>query len=332
MQRPTPSPVPSLWGWKSNNNGGPVEPVQHHLQTQTPLGPDMFKHVDQWLTRETPLDTRYTNHEHRDIGSSMSMSMMESDSHVPCSKDFYDDDDNPPSGSASDDRGELAACRSIPGLLIDPTERYPVNVSHDDVCESPPHQLQFPSVNKRKAECDHFSEDAMLAKRLAVDLSIASRREGIQKEVMCLGDSSRRKILKSKRKTSSVLQDQDGRIGHRSSPRLSRSKSAGVIQAFKKQSNKKTTHVLVPLKLEQGYDAGDELEDEDVTRKNNEEIEEYLICPHELIESSEATRDLNPLAMVPFRSPNQRARDLLRAVKEYTDQKIEIERSRMTLD
>ena len=48
-----------------------------------------------------------------------------------------------------------------------------ISAVDEQSCESPPHQLN--TINKRKAGDDHFSEESMLAKRLAVDLSLVPR-------------------------------------------------------------------------------------------------------------------------------------------------------------
>ena len=84
-----------------------------------------------------------------------------------------------------------------------------ISAVDEQSCESPPHQLS--TINKRKAGDDHFSEESMLAKRLAVDLSLVPRgetkpaldrvRRHGQHGAVSPGVSPqpRRKIIKSKR-------------------------------------------------------------------------------------------------------------------------------------
>lgn len=267
-----------------------------------------------------------------------------------------------------DSDSEAARCNLVmyqdgTGVQQDHTEYYGsgdtgISAVDEQSCESPPHQLS--TINKRKAGDDHFSEESMLAKRLAVDLSLVPRgetkptldrvRRHGQHGAVSPGVSPqpRRKIIKSKRllRMSRGIGEHD--VLHSSATAFSIAGPAGVTMgavamategpaaAEPKPSRRKTTHVLVPLKpIEAGYDAGDEGGEDEctpgptavtaaaATRNSEEGCEEFLVCPRSLVESPPASwAESAALAMVPFQTADQKTQQLIDAVREHADREI----------
>eukprot|EP00040_Diaphanoeca_grandis_P022514 m.121224 g.121224 ORF g.121224 m.121224 type:complete len:180 (-) comp28845_c0_seq2:117-656(-) len=164
-------------------------------------------------------------------------------------------------------------------------------------------ELANRDLAKRKSEVDHF-EESMLAKRLALDLSLGHSKMPMDGE--------------------------------------SRRKRRGRILPSQPQPRTKTSHVLVPLPVgfgeELGYDAEDELEEDTSTKKKksggNEQIEEFLICPrafaerqhvhlapkhHFDMDHSDSANGVSCTAIIPYLTPEQRLADLVSLVQQKND-------------